>query len=142
MRICQATTVIEKVHQTLLVTNLPLFSAIITPIFSNVASCNSHAGSESVMCICNHIVNRFETGLLYIPVHPAARQTSSSIRLIYWYTVVLRLPVGMLIISQKSAGSTQSVPGTFTTHGESTKLVSISRPPKMAPGGTLIAFAT
>ena len=35
-----------------------------------------------------------------------------------YYTVVFLLPVGMKIVSQTSAGSTQSVPGTTTKDGE------------------------
>lgn len=52
------------------------------------------------------------------------------------------LPVGMLIVSQIRAGSTQSVPGTDTADGDRTKLVRMSNPPRIAAGGTLIAFAT
>ena len=48
----------------------------------------------------------------------------------------------MLIVSQTSAGSSQSVPGTFTTAGEIIKLVINKRPPRIAAGGTLIDFAT
>ena len=46
----------------------------------------------------------------------------------------------MLIVSHSRVGSTQSVPGTVTTAGDKTKLVIIRRPPRTAPGGTLIAF--
>lgn len=54
--------------------------------------------------------------------------------------MLLRLPVGILIVSQSNVASSQSVFGTVTTVGEITKLVSIVRPPNIAPGGTLIAF--
>lgn len=59
-----------------------------------------------------------------------------------WYTVVFLLPVGMLIVSQTSAGSTQLVPGTVTKDRERKKLLRISSPPSIAVGGTLTAFAT
>ena len=45
-----------------------------------------------------------------------------------------------IIVSQSNVASSQSVFGTVTTVGEITKLVSIVRPPNIAPGGTLIAF--
>ena len=56
--------------------------------------------------------------------------------------VVLLLPVGMLIVNHTRTGSTQFVPGTFTIAGDMTKLVIISRPPRTAAGGTLMAFPT
>lgn len=56
--------------------------------------------------------------------------------------VVLRLPVGTLIVSQIKTGSSQLVPGTRTTEGDRIKLVKISRPLRIAAGGTLIALAT
>ncbi len=54
----------------------------------------------------------------------------------------LRLPVCIHIISQMNAGSAQSVEGTRTTAGDSTKLVRISSPPSTAAAGTLMALAT
>lgn len=59
-----------------------------------------------------------------------------------WYTVVFLLPVGILIVSQSKAGSTQSVPGTTIEAGERKKLARISSPPRIAVGGTLTASAT
>ena len=56
--------------------------------------------------------------------------------------VVFLLPVGMLIVNHTRTGSTQFVPGTFTMAGDMTKLVIISRPPRIAAGGTLMAFPT
>jgi len=44
-------------------------------------------------------------------------------------------------MSKRSVGSSQSVFGTLTTAGDSTKLHSISNPAKIADGGTLVAFA-
>ena len=46
------------------------------------------------------------------------------------------------MVSQTNTGSSQSVPGTFTTAGEMIKLVINKRPPRIAAGGTLIDFAT
>ena len=37
--------------------------------------------------------------------------------------LVFLLPVGMLLVSHRSVGSTQSVPGTLTTPGDNMKLV-------------------
>ena len=75
-----------------------------------------------------------------IPEHCAASRTSCSSPRKNWYTVVFQLPVGMLIVSQISVGSTHVVPGTLTTAGDRTKLVRIRSPPRMAAGGTLMAF--
>ena len=55
--------------------------------------------------------------------------------------VVFQLPVGILTVGHRSVGSTQSVTGTFTTPGDTTKLVITRRPPNTAAGGTLIALA-
>ena len=46
------------------------------------------------------------------------------------------------MVNHINVGSTQSVPGTVTTAGLTIKLVKMRRPPKIAAGGTLIAFAT
>jgi len=47
----------------------------------------------------------------------------------------------MLTISHRSGGSSQSVLGTLTNAGDSTKLHNISSPARIAAGGTLVAFA-
>jgi hypothetical protein len=58
----------------------------------------------------------------------------------YAKIVVLRLPVGMLIVSQTRVGSSHGVLGTLTVAGEIMKLVRMIRPPRIAAAGTLIDF--
>lgn len=90
-----------------------------SPIFSNVESPINHAGSSSGQQV-------FFTSLV--------RSNK------YLYREDLPLPVGILIESHTSAGSTQSIPGIVMTEGEQIELVTQISPLSTALREMLKAF--
>ena len=83
----------------------------------------SHSGSHILKCRFTYIRVNENTNLcieLFVEFSLAA----------YAKIVVLRLPVGMLIVSQTRVGSSHGVLGTLTVAGEIMKLVRMIRPPR------------
>ncbi len=92
------------------------------PIFSNVASSSSHAGSDSV------------SPHWFLALRSMASK--------YLNNGDLPLPVGIPIETQSKTGSTHSVPGTLTQAWLIANEMTIRSPPNTAIGGMLTAFPT